>query len=128
MADDALEPWKAITSSDSFTSPTPPPVFAAPFFDMADAGFHFLSTHVWSDVRSENDFNASMSIAKMILQVAERDVTVLEKRVDMNSEVSERAHRITNKQRLIAYLEICEAKPHGQGVEYNGHCSAVQRI
>jgi hypothetical protein len=48
---------------------------------LADDGFFFLQNHTWSEVQSENDFNASVVVAKMILRAAEQRPEVILKQL-----------------------------------------------
>jgi hypothetical protein len=38
------------------------------FVGLVDYGFYYLQNHMWTDIQSENDFYASLAVAKMILQ------------------------------------------------------------
>ncbi|KAF7338262.1 hypothetical protein MVEN_02051500 [Mycena venus] len=38
------------------------------FMGLVDYGFYYLQNHMWTDIQSENDFYASLAVAKMILQ------------------------------------------------------------
>ncbi|KAF7363482.1 hypothetical protein MSAN_01004100 [Mycena sanguinolenta] len=38
------------------------------FMNLVDYGFYYLHNHMWTDVQSENDFYASLAVAKIILQ------------------------------------------------------------
>ncbi|KAJ6502509.1 hypothetical protein C8R45DRAFT_976826 [Mycena sanguinolenta] len=38
------------------------------FMGLIDYGFYYLHNHMWTDVQSENDFYASLAVAKIILQ------------------------------------------------------------
>lgn len=57
------------------------------FLGLVDSGLHFLENHVWADVQSENDFTASLVVAKMILQAAEHDPSIINKLSDQTTEV-----------------------------------------
>jgi hypothetical protein len=37
---------------------------------LVDYGFYYMQHHIWTDIQSENDFYASLAVAKMILQAA----------------------------------------------------------
>lgn len=56
-------------------------------FSLVDPGIHFLQAHMWLDISSENDFAASLAVAKMLLQVAGQDPSVMMKLADCGNEV-----------------------------------------
>lgn len=78
---------QAITVPDSPGYTTPAQLFPELFLSLADDGFFFLQNHLWSEVQSENDFNASVAVARMILQAAEQNPDVMLRRVSDSSEV-----------------------------------------
>jgi hypothetical protein len=44
---------------------------------LADDGLQFLNNQPWTDPRSENDLHASVAVAKMVLDAADRDPDVM---------------------------------------------------
>jgi hypothetical protein len=52
-----------------------------------DDGFFYLQNHTWSEVQSENDFTASVAVAKMILQAAEHKPDIILKQLADTPEV-----------------------------------------
>ncbi|KAF8077923.1 hypothetical protein FPV67DRAFT_1403007 [Lyophyllum atratum] len=52
---------------------------------LADPSIHFLQSHTWQDV--DNDFAASLSVARMLLQVSVQDPTIMNKLSDHGAEV-----------------------------------------
>ena len=66
-----------------------PPALTSPgaFLSLAEDGFFFLQNHTWSEVQSENDFTASVAVAKMILQAAEQKSDIILKQLAETSEV-----------------------------------------
>lgn len=53
---------------------------------MVDPGINFLRTHSWTDISSDNDFSASLAVAKMLLNVASRDSSAMAKISDSGRE------------------------------------------
>ncbi|KAF4603665.1 hypothetical protein EYR38_004080 [Pleurotus pulmonarius] len=47
------------------------------FLGLVDSGFHFLSHHTWSNERADKDFDASISVAKMVLEAAILDKNIM---------------------------------------------------
>ncbi|KAE9396073.1 hypothetical protein BT96DRAFT_997116 [Gymnopus androsaceus JB14] len=56
------------------------------FMALAAPGAYFLYNHAWTDVRTDNDFQASLTVAKMLLQVSNLDPHVFNKFVDYGVE------------------------------------------
>ena len=65
------------------------PAQASPgaFLSLAEDGFFFLQNHTWLEVQSENDFAASVAVAKMILQAAQQKPDIILKQFSDTSEV-----------------------------------------
>ena len=78
---------QSITTPDSPDHAAPAWLFPDLFLSLADDGFFFLQNHLWSDVQSESDFNASVAVAKMILQAAEQNPDTMLRRMSDSSEV-----------------------------------------
>lgn len=66
------------------------PALAHPnqFMGLASPGAYFLYNHAWTDVRTDKDFQASLAVAKMLLQVSNLDPHVFSKFVEYGVEVS----------------------------------------
>jgi hypothetical protein len=66
-----------------------PPAQAFPdaFLSLAEDGFFFLQNHTWSEVQSENDFTASVAVARMILQAAEKRPDIVLKQLAETTDV-----------------------------------------
>ncbi|KAJ8700118.1 hypothetical protein PTI98_003174 [Pleurotus ostreatus] len=47
------------------------------FLGLVDSGFHFLSHHTWTNERADKDFDASISVAKMVLEAATLDKNIM---------------------------------------------------
>jgi hypothetical protein len=75
-----------ITSADTGYA-APAQAFPDAFLSLAEDGFFFLQNHTWSEVQSENDFTASVAVAKMILQAAEQKSDIILKQLAETSEV-----------------------------------------
>ncbi|KAF9075268.1 hypothetical protein BDP27DRAFT_1315801 [Rhodocollybia butyracea] len=67
-------------------STTPALSYPNLFTGLALPGVYFLYTHIWSDVRKDNDFQASLAVAKMVLQVSTYDPSVLPSFVNYGAE------------------------------------------
>lgn len=78
---------QAITTSDTEGYATPAQISPEAFYSSAEDGFFFLQNHSWSEVQSENDFAASVAVAKMILQAAEQKPDVILKQMTDSVEV-----------------------------------------
>jgi len=79
-------PLQAIMSADTRYVP-PAQVFPDAFMSLAEDGFFFLQNHTWSEVQSENDFVASVAVAKMILRAALQKPDIILKQLADASEV-----------------------------------------
>jgi hypothetical protein len=66
---------------------TPAQASSEAFLSLAEDGFFFLQNHTWSEVQSENDFTASVAVAKLILQAAEQKPEIILKQLADTSEV-----------------------------------------
>ncbi|KAG5220465.1 Protein kinase delta type [Salix suchowensis] len=49
------------------------------FLGLVDSGFHFLSHHTWSNERADKDFDASISVAKMVLEATTLDKNIMKR-------------------------------------------------
>lgn len=70
---------------------SPAQMFPESFLSLAEDGFTFLQMHVWSEVQTENDFAASVAVAKAILQGAEQKADIMSRISDI-SEVFRSRH------------------------------------
>ncbi|KAJ7685226.1 hypothetical protein DFH06DRAFT_1157872 [Mycena polygramma] len=61
------------------------------FIGLVDYGFYYLQHHIWTDIQSDNDFYASLAVAKMILHVANYNNSIYGRM----SEPAERSGRAT---------------------------------
>lgn len=43
--------------------------------NLIENGCYFLDNHVWLDAQTENDFNVSLTVARIIFQALEQDPT-----------------------------------------------------
>jgi hypothetical protein len=66
-----------------------PPALTSPgaFLSLAEDGFFFLQNHTWLEMQSENDFAASVAVAKMILQASQQKPDIILKQFTDTSEV-----------------------------------------
>lgn len=87
------------------------------FMALAAPGAYFLYNHAWTDVRTDNDFQASLTVAKMLLQVSNLDPHVFNKFVDYGVEVS-RTTRTQLHQSDSNLLENWAGKHFSTRVEY----------
>ncbi|KAF7294902.1 hypothetical protein MIND_01028100 [Mycena indigotica] len=56
--------------------------------NIVEHGLHYLHNHIWTDIRSENDFTASLAVGKMILQAAAINRSIFSKIADPGDRVS----------------------------------------
>ncbi|KAF7976726.1 hypothetical protein HWV62_5909 [Athelia sp. TMB] len=68
---------EVIMASDTPGYISPAQMFPDSFLSLAEDGFIFLQAHAWSEVQTENDFNASVAVAKAILRGAEQKPDVM---------------------------------------------------
>jgi hypothetical protein len=61
--------------------------FTGAFLSLAEDGFFFLQNHTWLEVQSENDFAASVAVAKMIMQAAQQKPDIILKQFSDTSDV-----------------------------------------
>ena len=61
---------------------SPAQMFPDSFLSLAEDGFIFLQVHAWSEVQTENDFNASVAVAKAILRGTEQKPDVMSRTFD----------------------------------------------
>ena len=54
---------------------------------LVEPGLYFLQNHIWSDVGSEDDFTALLSVGRLILEVARQDPSVMQRFSHHASEV-----------------------------------------
>ncbi|KAJ3845083.1 hypothetical protein F5878DRAFT_655339 [Lentinula raphanica] len=67
-------------------STTPALSYPDLFIGLALPGIHFLYNHSWADHRTDNDFQASLTTAKMLLRVSKQDRQIFTKFVDSSIE------------------------------------------
>lgn len=84
------------------------------FLGLAAPGAYFLYNHAWADVRTDNDFQASLTVAKMLLQISNLDPRVL---VDYGAEVS-RVGRKNHNLTILLVLENWTAEHLSTCLEY----------
>lgn len=77
--------------SDAPGYASPAQIFPDSFLSLAEDGLSFLQNHVWSEVHSENDFAASVAVAKAILHGAEQKPDIMIRYSD-TSEVRSFSH------------------------------------
>jgi hypothetical protein len=58
-------------------SAAPAATFIRSFLALADDGFYFLQNHTSSELQSDNDFNTSMAVARMVLEAADHDPEIM---------------------------------------------------
>ncbi|KAJ7235476.1 hypothetical protein B0H12DRAFT_1141671 [Mycena haematopus] len=56
------------TPLDHIGTASPATTHLNSFIGLVDYGFYYLHNHMWTDIQSENDFYASLAVAKIILQ------------------------------------------------------------
>lgn len=81
---------------------TPAVMHVDQFLALAEPGFHFLLNHSWTDVHSEKDFAASLTVGKMILQAISREPGILARAVEEVCHASEAAFGV-----LFVYILDC---------------------
>jgi hypothetical protein len=71
---------QTITSTEMYKarSADVPQAFSQYFDYMTIEGFVYLEQHIWSDPSSDSNMNAALMVAKMLLEAAGRNKTVLE--------------------------------------------------
>ncbi|KAF9454513.1 hypothetical protein P691DRAFT_770412 [Macrolepiota fuliginosa MF-IS2] len=74
-------------------SPAVTPVISHPqlFVDLVDDGYHWLDNYHWVEGQTEQDFYASLVVARMVFQAMSYDASVLQ-RLSLDSERSARPH------------------------------------
>ena len=55
---------------------------------LADHAMHFLFLHTWQNLQSDDDFMASMAVARLVLRGAKYEPNVINKFVNYAAEVS----------------------------------------
>ncbi|KAK0210802.1 hypothetical protein DFS33DRAFT_1251098 [Desarmillaria ectypa] len=68
---------EAVMTTEIAGHTTPAVLYHQQFATIADNGFHFLQNHVWTDIRSDSDYSASLTTGKFILQAATYDPSVM---------------------------------------------------
>ncbi|KAK0483676.1 hypothetical protein IW261DRAFT_1464504 [Armillaria novae-zelandiae] len=81
---------EAVMTTEIAGHTTPAILYHQQFATIADNGFHFLQNHVWTDMRSDSDYSASLTIGKFILQAATHDPSVMTRVADQTVERSSR--------------------------------------
>jgi len=76
------------------------------FLSVAEDGFYFLQNHTWSEVQSENDFTASVAVAKMILQAAEQKPDIILKQLADTSERYARQGLTVRTWNILAFAAL----------------------
>ncbi|KAG7452502.1 uncharacterized protein BT62DRAFT_879722 [Guyanagaster necrorhizus] len=70
----------AVMTTEIAGHTTPAVLYHQQFAAIAENGFHFLQNHVWTDMRTDSDYSASLMIGKFILQAAILDPSVMTRR------------------------------------------------
>lgn len=52
--------------------------------NLVENGCYFLDHHAWFDAQTENDFNVSLSVAKIVFQALEQDPTATNPSVEVS--------------------------------------------
>ncbi|PBK96908.1 hypothetical protein ARMGADRAFT_1010439 [Armillaria gallica] len=81
---------EAVMTTEIAGHTTPAVLYHQQFATIADNGFHFLQNYVWTDIRSDSDYSASLTIGKFILQASTHDPSVMTRLVDQTVERSSR--------------------------------------
>ncbi len=58
------------------------------FLGLGSPGVYFLHNYSWTDVRTDNDFSASLAVAKMVLQTSNQEPRIFTQFMDYGNEVS----------------------------------------
>lgn len=80
--------YQTVMSTNINGSTTPALSHSNLFVGLALPGIHFLYNYSWTDHRTDNDFQASLTVAKVLLRVSSKDPDILMKFVDVSTEVS----------------------------------------
>ncbi|GAW10310.1 hypothetical protein LENED_012563 [Lentinula edodes] len=77
---------ETVMSTNINGSTTPALSHSNLFVGLALPGIHFLYNYSWTDHRTDNDFQASLTVAKVLLRVSSKDPDILMKFVDVSTE------------------------------------------
>ncbi|RDB21389.1 hypothetical protein Hypma_011626 [Hypsizygus marmoreus] len=100
----------AITTTEISGSLPPITQHLSSLIGLVDPGIHFLQAHPWQDVSSESDFAASLGVAKLLLQVAGQDPTVMNKLSDYGTERSTHTNLRVRAWNMLALSALMEPK------------------
>ncbi|KAF5380960.1 hypothetical protein D9615_003973 [Tricholomella constricta] len=75
---------------------------------LVDSGIHFLQAHLWQDV--DNDFAASLAVARMLLQVSGQDPTIMIKLSDHGAERTAHTNLKVRSWSILAVAALLETK------------------
>ncbi|KAK0459777.1 uncharacterized protein EV420DRAFT_1620288 [Desarmillaria tabescens] len=103
---------EAVMTTEIGGHTTPAVLYHQQFASIADNGFHFLQNHVWTDVRSDSDYSASLTVGKFILQAATYDPSVMSRVIEQTVERSSRHYmtiRAWNMLVLSALMDPSES-------------------
>jgi len=98
---------EAVTVADAGYA-APAQTFPDAFLSLVEDGFFFLQNHAWSEVQSENDFTASVAVAKMILQAAEQKPEVMLRPLADTSERSSRSSLTVRTWNILAFAALSD--------------------
>ncbi|GLB34930.1 putative response to drug [Lyophyllum shimeji] len=99
---------EAITTTEIPGSVSPVIGHLSSLLALVDPGIHFLQSHNWQDV--DNDFSASLSVARMLLQVAEQDPTVMRKLSDYGAEKAAHTNLKVRNWNILVAAALMEPK------------------
>ncbi|KAG5645223.1 hypothetical protein DXG03_006640 [Asterophora parasitica] len=87
-----------------------PPIirYLPSFLGLVDSGIQFLQAHVWLDV--DNDFAASLAVARMLLQVSGQDPTITNKLSDYGTERTGHTNLKVRSWSILAVAALLEPK------------------
>lgn len=69
---------------------TPASLYQQEYPGLAENGFHYLQHHPWTDVKSDNDLEASLAIGKFVLQAGAREPSIMANIVEQTVDASGR--------------------------------------
>ena len=52
--------------------------------NLVENGCYFLDHHTWLDQQTENDFNVSLTVAKIVFQTLEQDPTATDSSIEVS--------------------------------------------
>ncbi|KXN89237.1 Protein kinase C delta type [Leucoagaricus sp. SymC.cos] len=100
---------EVLTNAQITPGVTPATLHSQLFVSLVDGGFYWLDCYLWSEGQTEQDFHASLAVAKMIFQAMSYDVSVLQRMDDADeSRPQLRSMRAWNILAIVALSEKSE--------------------